>query len=102
MQSSSLSHVSVLLLLVLRQKYTTWLGFGALVQVLHRGIMAPFSAQNTLFLQDAFWGLLLPVTVSQRVSDIWRGYWAQVGTPPWRSARAFWIPVPCRACMLLV
>ena len=48
-------------------------------QVLPTGTMAPFGAENTLFLHSAFWGLLLPVSVSQRVSDIWRGYWVQVG-----------------------
>ncbi|KAF9158097.1 hypothetical protein DFQ26_007973, partial [Actinomortierella ambigua] len=26
---------------------------------------------------DALWGLLLPITVSFRVCDIWRGYWVQ-------------------------
>ena len=39
--------------------------------------MSPFNSQNTLFLHDALWALLLPVTVAFRVCDIWRGYWAQ-------------------------
>ncbi|KAF9180313.1 hypothetical protein BGZ51_006295, partial [Haplosporangium sp. Z 767] len=37
------------------------------------GSFCPFNSQNTLFRHDAFWGLLLPITVC----DIWRGYWAQ-------------------------
>lgn len=39
--------------------------------------MTPFNTQNTLFYYDAFWGLLVPISVSFRVSDIWRGYWMQ-------------------------
>ena len=39
--------------------------------------MAPFNSQNTLFLNKALWGMLLPITVAFRVCDIWRGYWAQ-------------------------
>jgi hypothetical protein len=39
--------------------------------------MAPFNSQNTLFHYEAFWGLLLPITPTSRVCDIWRGYWVQ-------------------------
>ena len=39
--------------------------------------MAPFNSQNTIFHYDAFWGLVIPVSSSFRVSDIWRGYWVQ-------------------------
>ena len=39
--------------------------------------MAPFNAQATLFFKDAFALMLLPVTVHERVSDIWRSYLAQ-------------------------
>ncbi|XP_022789850.1 probable glycosyltransferase STELLO1 [Stylophora pistillata] len=39
--------------------------------------MAPFNSQNTLFLNKALWGMLIPITVAFRVCDIWRGYWAQ-------------------------
>ncbi len=39
--------------------------------------MAPFNSQNTLFYYSAFWSLLIPCTVTLRVADIWRGYWAQ-------------------------
>jgi hypothetical protein len=38
---------------------------------------APFNAQATLYEHTAFWGLLLPVTVHGRVSDIWRSYIVQ-------------------------
>ncbi|KAF8056744.1 STL1 [Scenedesmus sp. PABB004] len=41
------------------------------------GSMSPFNSQNTLFAYDALWALLLPVSTSMRVCDIWRGYWAQ-------------------------
>ncbi|CAK9050087.1 unnamed protein product [Durusdinium trenchii] len=37
----------------------------------------PYNAQATVHLYDAFWGLLLPVTVHGRVSDIWRAYLTQ-------------------------
>lgn len=37
----------------------------------------PYNSQNTLHHQPAFWALLLPISVSFRVSDIWRSYWAQ-------------------------
>lgn len=38
---------------------------------------APFNSQNTVFAQRALWLLYLPVTTAFRVTDIWRGYWAQ-------------------------
>ena len=41
------------------------------------GTMAPFNAQATLYHRDAFWGLLLPVTVHGRVADILRSYLVQ-------------------------
>lgn len=41
------------------------------------GTMAPFNAQATLWARPALWGLLLPISVHGRVSDIWRGYAAQ-------------------------
>jgi len=37
----------------------------------------PFNTQNTFYMYEAFWGLLLPFTTSFRVCDIWRGYWVQ-------------------------
>lgn len=40
-------------------------------------VFCPFNSQNTLFYYDAFWALVLPITKSFRVCDIWRGYWAQ-------------------------
>nr|PNR36429.1 hypothetical protein PHYPA_022280 [Physcomitrium patens] len=44
---------------------------------LPHGTMAPCNAFNTLFHSAAFWGLLLPVTLSPKTADIVRGYWAQ-------------------------
>ncbi|XP_046377890.2 probable glycosyltransferase STELLO1 [Haliotis rufescens] len=41
------------------------------------GVFAPYNSQNTLFLYDALWSLVLPTTVTFRVCDIWRGYMAQ-------------------------
>ena len=41
------------------------------------GRFTPYNAQATVHLYDAFWGLLLPVTVHGRVSDIWRAYLTQ-------------------------
>lgn len=38
------------------------------------GVNAPYNAQATLYTRRALWGLLLPVTVHGRVSDIWRSY----------------------------
>lgn len=45
--------------------------------IIDKKCMAPFNSQNTLFHYSAFWGLLIPVSVSFRVSDIWRSYWVQ-------------------------
>ena len=41
------------------------------------GIMAPYNSQNTFFHYEAFWSLYLPSTVTFRLADIWRSYWAQ-------------------------
>lgn len=40
--------------------------------VLPEGVMCPWNSQNTLFSHDALWGLLIPVTTTFRVCDIWR------------------------------
>ena len=40
-------------------------------------LVSPFNSQNTLFSYKAFWSLYLPTTVSFRLTDIWRSYWAQ-------------------------
>lgn len=45
--------------------------------VLPRGVFAPLNSHNTLFAYSALWALYLPSSVTSRVSDIWRGYWAQ-------------------------
>lgn len=34
-------------------------------------------SQNTIFLYDALWATLIPITTAFRVCDIWRGYWTQ-------------------------
>jgi hypothetical protein len=39
--------------------------------------LAPYNSQNTFFHYKAFWSLYLPSTVSFRLTDIWRSYWAQ-------------------------
>ena len=39
-----------------------------------RGIFIPWNAQAVLLKRTAFFGLLLPVSVTGRVSDIWRSY----------------------------
>jgi hypothetical protein len=39
--------------------------------------LSPFNSQSTLFHYEAFWALYLPTTVSFRLTDIWRSYWAQ-------------------------
>lgn len=44
---------------------------------LQRGTLCPFNTQNTIFHYQALWGLLIPITTSFRVCDIWRGYWVQ-------------------------
>lgn len=41
------------------------------------GTQCPFNSQNTIFHYQAFWGLLIPITTTFRVCDIWRGYFAQ-------------------------
>jgi len=44
------------------------------IVVLPSHIAAPYNAQATLHTYQGFFGLLLPITVHGRVSDIWRGY----------------------------
>ena len=41
------------------------------------GSYTPYNAQATLHFEHAFFALFLPVTVTGRVSDIWRGYVSQ-------------------------
>ncbi|XP_033632604.1 probable glycosyltransferase STELLO2 [Asterias rubens] len=45
--------------------------------VLPPRVLSPYNAQTTHHSQDAFWGMLLPITVHSRVSDIWRSYFTQ-------------------------
>lgn len=42
-----------------------------------QGTMVPMNSFNTLHHYSAFWGLMLPVSVSSMASDVIRGYWAQ-------------------------
>lgn len=44
---------------------------------LPQGMMVPVNSFNTLYHSSAFWGLMLPVSVSTMASDVLRGYWAQ-------------------------
>lgn len=39
--------------------------------------VTPYNSQNTFFHYKAFWSLYLPHSVSFRLTDIWRSYWAQ-------------------------
>ncbi|EWM20265.1 Protein of unknown function DUF288 [Nannochloropsis gaditana] len=49
-------------------------GGSARLEVISPGVMTPFNAQATIFGKVGFWGMLLPITVHGRVSDIWRSY----------------------------
>ncbi|KAG6640928.1 probable glycosyltransferase STELLO2 [Carya illinoinensis] len=44
---------------------------------LPQGIMVPVNSFNTIYHSAAFWGLMLPVSVSTMASDVLRGYWGQ-------------------------
>lgn len=44
---------------------------------LPQGMMVPLNSFNTMYHSPAFWGLMLPVSVSTMASDVLRGYWAQ-------------------------
>jgi hypothetical protein len=50
---------------------------GAVPIILPPKTLAPLNAQACMFMKDAFWMLLLPISVHGRVSDIWRGYAGQ-------------------------
>ena len=52
------------------------IGKSALV-ILPPGTYTPYNAQATVHSRPAMWATLLPMTVPGRVSDIWRGYFAQ-------------------------
>ncbi|CAM9526473.1 unnamed protein product [Discosporangium mesarthrocarpum] len=49
--------------------------------VVPKGLFTPYNAQATLHFDPAFWGMLLPITVHGRVSDIWRSYFTQYLLP---------------------
>ncbi|KAF5473273.1 hypothetical protein F2P56_009897 [Juglans regia] len=42
-----------------------------------QGIMVPVNSFNTIYHSAAFWGLMLPVSISSMASDVLRGYWGQ-------------------------
>lgn len=42
-----------------------------------KGALTPYNAQATLHFQPGFFGMFLPITVTGRVSDIWRSYISQ-------------------------
>ncbi|PKU65025.1 probable glycosyltransferase STELLO1 [Dendrobium catenatum] len=44
---------------------------------LPQGLMVPVNSFNTIFHSQAFWSLMLPVSVSSMASDVIRGYFAQ-------------------------
>lgn len=44
---------------------------------LPQGLMVPVNSFNTIFHSQAFWGLMLPVSVSSMASDVIRGYFSQ-------------------------
>lgn len=58
--------------------------------------MSPFNTQNTIFYYQAFWGLLLPITTSFRVCDIWRGYWVQRLLWDLNASLCFFRPTVCQ------
>ncbi|GMH30637.1 hypothetical protein Nepgr_032480 [Nepenthes gracilis] len=44
---------------------------------LPRGLMVPLNSFNTMFHLNAFWAMMLPISVNSMASDVFRGYWAQ-------------------------
>ncbi|KAB1222346.1 hypothetical protein CJ030_MR2G025526 [Morella rubra] len=44
---------------------------------LPQGTMVPVNSFNTIYHSAAFWGLMLPVSISTMASDVLRGYWGQ-------------------------
>ncbi|XP_046850969.1 probable glycosyltransferase STELLO1 [Xenia sp. Carnegie-2017] len=41
------------------------------------GTYTPFNCQNTVYLYNAFWGLVLPPSQTLRVTDIWRSFYVK-------------------------
>ena len=50
---------------------------GAPPVILPKGTFSPLNSQNTLFTAKAFWAMILPTTVTDRETDIYRSYWAE-------------------------
>ena len=57
------------------------------------GTFCPFNSQATLWYPDAYWAMLLPASVAMRVTDIWRGYIAQVLLAKYGHAVLFTEPI---------
>lgn len=38
---------------------------------------SPYNSQSTIHMKDAFWAMLLPSTLHEGISDVWRSYFAQ-------------------------
>ena len=51
-----------------------WFDREDLILRVPEGVFSPWNAQATVFTKDAFWGLVMPISVSGRVADIWRSY----------------------------
>ncbi|CAM9705879.1 unnamed protein product [Ectocarpus sp. 4 AP-2014] len=54
---------------------------GSSLRLVPAWTFSPYNAKATLHFPVAFWGMLLPVTVHERVSDIWRSYFTQTLLP---------------------
>ncbi|CAM9930492.1 unnamed protein product, partial [Sphacelaria rigidula] len=62
------------------------------LKIVPSSAFTPYNAQATLHFSVAFWGLLLPVTVDERVSDIWRSYFTQTLLPSTGAVAAYAYP----------
>lgn len=63
-----MTHTNVLRRVIFPRRPPVYVGHDA---------FAPFNSQNTQFFYDAFFALYLPSSVAFRLTDIWRGYFAQ-------------------------
>jgi len=56
------------------QSLPLWFDREGLILRVPEGVFSPWNAQATVFTRDAFWGLIMPISVTGRVADIWRSY----------------------------
>jgi hypothetical protein len=56
------------------ERLPVWFALQDAVLAVPPGTFAPWNAQATIFNDRAFFGLIMPVTVTGRVADIWRSY----------------------------